>query len=111
MVLRGKLRVEAISYSDFSPMSIQKDKKMIILRCVARLVRKNSNAFHLVGAAIKGLLAGNFSKRMVSKVFCFDPRNELPVEDLVAESLLNGLEEDDIKEIFERYAQHKGLKF
>jgi hypothetical protein len=92
-------------------MPIQKDKKMIILRCVTRLVRKNSNAFHLVGTAIKGMLAGNFSKRLVSKVFDFDPRNELSVEDLVAESLLNGLEEDDIKEIFERYARHKGLKF
>jgi hypothetical protein len=92
-------------------MPIQKDKKAIILRCVARLVRKNSNALHLLGTAIKGMLAGNFSKRMVSKVFGFDPRNELPVEDLVAESLLNGLEEEDIREIFKRYAKRKGLEF
>jgi hypothetical protein len=32
------------------------------------------------------------------------------VDDLVAESLLNGLEED-IEEMFKRYAQRKGLDF
>ncbi len=92
-------------------MAIQNDRKRIILSCVIRLVSKNSNAFHLMGAALKGLLTGTFSKQMVSKVFDFDPKSELPVEDLVAESLLNGLEKEDIEEIFKRYAERKGLEF
>ena len=92
-------------------MPIKKDKKNVILRCMLRLVRKNSNTFHFMGSALKGLFTGNFSKQIVSKVFEFDPQSDLPVEDLVAESLLNGLEDEDIEEIFRRYAQRKGLEF
>ena len=92
-------------------MPIEKNKKSIILRGVLRLVRKNSNSFHLMGSALKGLFTGNFSKQIVSKVFDFDPKSELPAEDLVAEALLNGLEDEDIEEIFRRYAQRKGLEF
>ena len=92
-------------------MAIQEEKKIIIKRCVLRLVRKNLSTFHMVGSAIKSLFSGSFNKRLVSKVFGFDPRSELPVDDLVAESLLNGLEEEDIEEIFKRYAQRKGLDF
>jgi hypothetical protein len=92
-------------------MPIQKEKKEIIERCVLRLVKKNLNTFHMVGSAIKSLFSGSFNKRVVSKVFGFNPRSELPVDDLVAEALLNGLEEEDIEEIFKRYAQRKGLDF
>jgi hypothetical protein len=92
-------------------MAIQEEKKIIIERCVLRLVRKNLNAFHLAGSAMKSFFSGSLSKRLVSKVFGFDSRSELPVDDLVAESLLNGLEEEDIEEIFKRYAQRKGLDF
>ncbi len=92
-------------------MSIRNDRKRIILNRVVRLVSKNSNALHLMGVALKGLLTGSFSKQMVSRVFDFDPESELPVEDLVAEALLNGLEKEDIEEIFKRYARRKGLEF
>lgn len=92
-------------------MAIQEDKKKVLLLCVLRLVRKNSNAFHLVGSAVKGLFSGGFSKQLLTKVFEFDPESELPVEDLVAEALLNGLEEEDIEDIFRRYARRKGLEF
>jgi len=92
-------------------MAIQDEKKIIIERCVLRLVRKNVNAFQMVGPAMKSLFSGSFSKRLVSKVLGFDPRSKLPVDDLVAESLLNGLEEEDIEEIFKRYAKRKGLDF
>jgi hypothetical protein len=92
-------------------MAIQEEKKIIIERCIIRLVRKNLSTFHMVGSGIKSLFSGSFNKRLVSKVFGFDFRNELPVDDLVAESLLNGLEEEDIEEIFKRYAQRKGLDF
>jgi len=92
-------------------MPIQEEKKEIIERCVLRLVKKNLNTFHLMGSAIKSLFKGNLNKRLVAKVFGFDSRSELPVDDLVAESLINGLEEEDIEEIFKRYAQRNGLHF
>jgi len=92
-------------------MAIQEEKKEIIERCVLRLVRKNVSTFHMVGSAMKSLFSGSFNKRLVSKIFGFDCRSELPVDDLVAESLLNGLEEEDIEEIFKRYARRKGLDF
>ena len=92
-------------------MPIQEEKKEIIERCVIRLVKKNLNTFHLMGSAIKSLFSGNLNRRLVSKVFSFDARSDLPVDDLVAEALLNGLEEEDIEEIFKRYAQRKGLNF
>lgn len=92
-------------------MPIRNDRKRIIFNCMVRLVSKNSNTLHLMGAALTGLLRGSFSKQMVSRVFDFDPKSELPVEDLVAESLLNSLEKEDIEEIFKRYARRKGLDF
>jgi hypothetical protein len=84
-------------------MPIEEEKKKIIERCVLRLARKNSSALHLVGSVVKSFFLGSFGKRFTSKGFDFDPRSELPVEDIVAVSLLNGLEED-IEEIFKRYA-------
>ena len=92
-------------------MPIETDKKRIILRCILRLLRRNSSAFHLMSSTVKGLLNGNLSKQLVSRVFDVDPRSDLPVEDLVAEALLNGLDEGDIEEVFRRYAQKKGLEF
>lgn len=92
-------------------MAISGDKKKIIASCVIRLVRKNSGTLHLLTSALKALFSGNFSKRVVSDVFGFDPESDLPVEDLVAESLLNGLEREDIEEVFRRYARRKGLEF
>ncbi|HET6365300.1 MAG TPA: hypothetical protein VFG02_09630, partial [Nitrospirota bacterium] len=80
-------------------MAIKEEKKKIIERCVLRLVKKNLNTFHMVGSAIKSLFSGSFNKRLVSKVLGFDSGSELPVDDLVAKALLNGLEED-IEEIF-----------
>lgn len=90
---------------------IQDDKKKIITSCVVRLVKKNSGALHLLGAVVKALFSGNFTKQFVAKVFDFDPKSDLPVEDLVAESLLNGLEQEDIEEVFRRYAERRGLEF
>jgi hypothetical protein len=91
-------------------MPIQEEKKKIIEQCVLRPARKNSRTLHLVGSVMKPLFSGSFTKRLVSNVFGFGLRSELPVDDLVAESLLNGLEED-IEEMFKRYAQRKGLDF
>jgi hypothetical protein len=48
---------------------------------------------------------------MLSRVFDVDPESEQPVEELVAKSLLNTLEKEDIEEIFRRYAKRKGLDF
>jgi hypothetical protein len=92
-------------------MAITADKKKVIASCVLRLVRKNSGTLHILSSSVKALFSGNFSKRLVSDVFDFDPASDLPVEDLVAESLLNGLEQEDIEEVFRRYAGRKGLKF
>ena len=92
-------------------MAISEDKKKVIASCVLRLVRKNSGTLHLLTSAVKALFSGNFSKRFVSGVFDFDPASDLPVEDLVAESLLNGLEQEDIEEVFRRYARRRGLEF
>ncbi len=92
-------------------MPIEPGKKQFILRCVLRLLRKNSNVFHLLSSTAKGLLNGNLSKQLLSRVFDVDPQSDLPAEDLVAEALLNGLDENDIEEIFRRYAQRKGLEF
>ena len=92
-------------------MSLQEDKKKLVLKNVLRLVRKNMGTLHIVASAAKGILTGNFSKSLLSKVFNFDPRSKLPVEDLVAESLLSGLSEEDIEDIFRKYAKRKGLEF
>jgi len=92
-------------------MPIQDDKKKSIESCIVRLVKKNVNALILIGTSVSGLDKGDVSKQLASKVFGFDPQNVLPLDDLVLESLLNGLAEEDIVEIFKRYAQRKGLKF
>jgi hypothetical protein len=94
-----------------SHMPIETDKRRIIIRCILRLLRRNSSTFHLVSSAFKGLLNGNLNKQIVSRVFDVDPQSDLPVEDLVAEALLNGLDESDIEEVFRRYARKKGLEF
>ena len=92
-------------------MALDEEKKQIVLRNVLRLLRKNTGTLHIVASAAKGLLTGNFSRPLLSKVFDIDPHSTSPVEDLVAEALLGGLEEDDIDEIFRRYAERKGLEF
>lgn len=92
-------------------MSIRDEKKKAILSGIIRLVRKNSRTFELMGTAVKGVLAGNFSKQMLTKVFDIDPRSELPIEQLVGESIMNALTEEDIEAIFKIYAQRKGLEF
>lgn len=92
-------------------MAIKEEKRQIVLRNVLRLLRKNTGTLHIVASAAKGLLTGNFSRSLLSKVFDLDPHSSSPVEDLVAEALLSSLEEEDIDEIFRRYAKRKGLEF
>ena len=92
-------------------MTIAVEKKRAILRCVARLVRKNSSLSEMAEMALKGLFEANFRKQFVSKVFEFNPHSESPIETLVAESLVNGLSNEDIDEIFKRFARNKGLNY
>ncbi len=92
-------------------MPIREDKKKYIESCIIRLVKKNVNALHLIDASVSGLDKDNVSRQIASKVFDFDPQHSLPLDDLVLESLLNGLSDEDIIEIFKRYAERKGLKF
>lgn len=92
-------------------MPIDEEKKKAVSKCVMRLVLKNSSAFHLVGSAIQGWISGRLSKQVLARVFGFDPKSKSPLEDLVAESLLSGLDEKDIEDIFKRYAQRRGLDF
>jgi hypothetical protein len=92
-------------------MPVDIEKKKILLRCILRLVRKNSSILELFETAAKGFWEGNFSKQMLSKIFDFDPLSVAPVETLVAESLFNSLEREDLEELFRRYALRKGLEF
>lgn len=92
-------------------MPLNDEKKKIIVRAVIRLIRKNSGSFHLIGTVVKGFFSGNVTRKLLAPVFDFDPELDLPLEVLVAESVINALEEEDIEELFRRYASRKGLHF
>ncbi len=92
-------------------MPVNDEQRKAVTRAVIRLVRKNSGTFHLIGTAIKGFFSGKFTKQLLAPVFGFDPALDLPLEVLVGESIINTLEEEDIQEIFRRYAARKGLEF
>jgi hypothetical protein len=92
-------------------MMISDEKQQMIARNVKRLALKNSGAAALFGAALKGALNGGFDREFVSQVFDIDPRSTESLDALILQSLLHHLAEEDIEEIFRRYARRKGLAF
>ena len=92
-------------------MLISEQKHRMIERNVKRLTLKNSNALSLFGAAVKGAMNGGFDREAVSQVFDIDPRSPEPLNALILQSLMHHLAEEDIEEIFRRYARRKGLAF
>ena len=72
-------------------MPIEDKKKDVIEQCITRLVKQNTETYQMIGGAIIGLFAGNIKKQIVSKLFDFDPKSDVPIEQLVVESLFNNL--------------------
>jgi hypothetical protein len=92
-------------------MAIQRGKRERIEQCVKRLVMKNTSTVQKFTSGISGWFSDNLEKEMVSKVFDFDPHSDVPIERLVFEALFNGLKDEDIEDLFRRYARNKGLDF
>lgn len=86
-------------------------KRRIIERNVKRLALKNTDGFAMLGAAMKSAMNGNFDREMAARVFGFDPARREDLDELVLASVLNGLAEEDIEDIFRRFARRRGLDF
>jgi len=92
-------------------MVIPEQQQRIIEKNVKRLAMKNAGAAALFGAVFKGAMQGGADRELVSRVFDSDPTGTASIDALVFQSLLHHLAEEDIEEIFRRYARRRGLKF
>jgi hypothetical protein len=92
-------------------MSLHEEQRRLLERAARNLIIKNTNAFSMLGAAMNGMMNGEFNREIASQVFGFDAESKEPLDELILLSVLNGLDEKDINVIFQRYAQRQGLKF
>jgi hypothetical protein len=92
-------------------MVIPDQKKKIIEKNVKRLALKNTGAAALFGSIIKGTVNGCADRELVSRVFDVDPTGAASLDVLVFQSILHHLAEEDIEEIFRRYARRRGFDF
>ncbi len=92
-------------------MVIPERTQRIIEKNVKRLALKNTDAVSLFCSALKGAVNGGPDREVVSRVFGLDPASTDPIDALILQSLLTHLAEEDIEEIFRRYARRRGLSF
>jgi hypothetical protein len=92
-------------------MVIPEQNKRIIEKNVKRLALKNTGAAALFGSVIKGAVNGGAERELVSRVFDVDPTGTASLDALVFQSILHHLTEEDIEEIFRRYARRRGFDF
>ncbi len=92
-------------------MSLHHEKKRILEQAARKLIVKNTSAFSILGAAVSGMMNGGGDKEIAAPVFGFDADSKEPLDELILISILNGLDENDIDDIFQRYAKRQGLKY
>ena len=92
-------------------MDIPERTQRIIEKNVKRLTLKNTDALSLCGSALRGAVNGGFDREVASRVFDFNPACPDPIDAVILQSLLTHLAEEDIEEIFRRYARRRGLVF
>jgi hypothetical protein len=90
---------------------IRDHQRKVIERHVKRLLLKNTDGLTLLGAAFTGMLSGETDRLLVARVFGFDAQNSGDLDELVLGAVLNGLAEEDIEDIFRRFARRRGLKY